>query len=147
MGGMPSRAMPGTYPAPPLELTINGLRGLSPSIPVPWSREIFSSSVISLTTMDARSSDDRLGFIQGCCLALDCDTAEGISNRKITNGRTNEQGESTRIRQCMGTASISLQNRYCSRPRKLLENRTNLYSKHLLPRSVQCPPTRFTLDW
>src|SRR5579885_1368898 len=50
---------------------INGLRGLRPAIPVPWSIEIFSSRVISLTTMDARSSGERLAFIHGCGLSLD----------------------------------------------------------------------------
>src|SRR5579872_2902964 len=50
---------------------INGLRGLRPAIPVPWSIEIFSSRVISLTTIDARSSGDRLAFIHGWGLSLD----------------------------------------------------------------------------
>src|SRR5579864_2233866 len=76
---MPSRGIPTTYPAPPLEWIASGLIGLRPAIPVPWSREIFSSSVISLTTIAARWSGDRLGFIQGCCLALDCAPAEGGS--------------------------------------------------------------------
>src|SRR5882757_9326603 len=40
--------------------------GLRPCMPVPWRREIFSSSVISLRTRSARSSAERAGFIQGC---------------------------------------------------------------------------------
>src|SRR5690348_2584829 len=58
--------MPGTYPAPPLEWMASGLIGLSPTMPVPCSIWIFSSMVISLTTIEARSSGERLGFIQGC---------------------------------------------------------------------------------
>ena len=38
--------------------------GLSPTIPVPCSIVIFSSIVISLTTIDARSSGDKPEFIQ-----------------------------------------------------------------------------------
>src|SRR5882724_124502 len=44
----------------------SGLMGLRPSMPVPWRREIFSSTVISLRTGSARSSAERAGFIQGC---------------------------------------------------------------------------------
>src|SRR5882762_1662450 len=39
--------------------------GLRPCMPVPWRREIFSSSVICLRTRSARSSAERAGFIQG----------------------------------------------------------------------------------
>src|SRR5271165_1332144 len=67
---MPRRGMPGTYPAPPLECTASGLIGLRPCMPVPCRNVIFSSSVISLTTIDARSSGERLGFDQGCDLPL-----------------------------------------------------------------------------
>src|ERR1051326_1272522 len=85
---MPSRGIPTTYPAPPFEWIASGLIGLSPTMPVPWSREIFSSSVISLTTMAARWSGDRLAFIQGCGLVLDWPAAEdgsmmlAVSRRK-----------------------------------------------------------------
>src|SRR5579872_766243 len=78
---MPSRGISTTYPAPPLEWIASGLIGLNPTMPVPWSREIFSSSVISLTTMAARWSDERLVFIQGRCLALDCAPAEDGSRK------------------------------------------------------------------
>src|SRR5215470_12577946 len=40
--------------------------GLRSFIPVPCSREIFSSSVIAFTTMLARSSGERPVFIHGC---------------------------------------------------------------------------------
>src|ERR1700690_1718853 len=70
---MPRRGMPGTYPAPPLECTARGLIRLRPAMPVPCSRVIFSSIVISFTTIDARSSGDRLGFDQGCDLGFCAD--------------------------------------------------------------------------
>ena len=65
MAGMPRRGMPGTNPAPPFECTASGLMGLSPAMPVPCSNWIFSSSVISFTTIAARSSGDRVEFDQG----------------------------------------------------------------------------------
>src|SRR6266700_5403530 len=65
MSGMPRRGTPTTYPAPPFERTESGLMGPRPFMPVPWSREIFSSSVICLRTRAARSSGERAGFIQG----------------------------------------------------------------------------------
>src|SRR5450755_1915390 len=43
----------------------SGLIGLRSFIPVPCSKETFSSSVISFTTSAARSSGDRLVFIHG----------------------------------------------------------------------------------
>src|SRR5256885_12104138 len=70
---MPSRGIPGTYPAPPLEWMASGLIGLSPTMPVPCSIWIFSSIVISLTTIEARSSGERLRFIQGCDVSLFCE--------------------------------------------------------------------------
>src|ERR1035438_8045599 len=72
MAGMPKRGTPTTYPAPPFDLTASGLIGLSPSMPVPCNNETFSSSVISLTTQDARSSGERLEFVQGLALPPDC---------------------------------------------------------------------------
>src|SRR5438045_9619795 len=84
---MPSRGMPTTYPAPPFEPEANGLNGPNPSIPVPCSSVIFSSSVISFTTMAARSSGKRLVFIHGSedllfgvrC-AADCIVTEATNN-------------------------------------------------------------------
>src|ERR1700677_1067644 len=78
MPGMPRRGIPTTYPAPPFDFTASGLIGLSPSNPVPCRREIFSSSVICLSTSDARSSGVRPVFIHGCgvfALALSCANA------------------------------------------------------------------------
>src|ERR1700724_1073677 len=63
---MPKRGTPTTYPAPPLEWTESGLMWLRPAMPVPWRREIFSSSVISFRTRSARSSGETAGFIHGC---------------------------------------------------------------------------------
>src|SRR5260370_1825853 len=62
---MPRRGTPTTYPAPPLEFADRGLIGPSPCMPVPCRREIFSSSVISFSTMAARWSGDSDVFIQG----------------------------------------------------------------------------------
>src|SRR5215470_5295391 len=62
---MPSRGIPTTYPAPPFEPEDSGLIGPSPGCPVPCSKVIFSSSVISLTTRAARSSAERVVFIHG----------------------------------------------------------------------------------
>src|SRR5437016_13562827 len=57
--------MPTTYPAPPFDPEDSGLMGPKPGCPVPCSNVIFSSSVISFTTSAARSSAERLVFIQG----------------------------------------------------------------------------------
>src|SRR5579859_1612931 len=103
MGGMPSRTMPGTYPAPPFECTISGLSRLSPSIPVPWSRLIFSSSVISLTTMDARSSGDKLVLLHGCFVVGDCAKPDEMSTTIANHERKmKESRENTRVRRDMG---------------------------------------------
>src|SRR5215470_365158 len=79
---MPSRGIPTTYPAPPFEPEDSGLIGPSPGCPVPCSNVIFSSSVISLTTIAARSSGDKLVFIQGeeafVCAAGCPDIADAI---------------------------------------------------------------------
>src|SRR5690349_20395709 len=56
--------MPTTYPAPPFDPEDRGLIGPNPGCPVPCNSVIFSSSVISLTTSAARSSGERLVFIQ-----------------------------------------------------------------------------------
>src|SRR6266487_1963008 len=93
MAGMPSRGISTAYPAPPLECTASGLIGLSPIMPVPWSIVIFSSMVISLTTIEARSSGERLGFIHGCGLPPDCAAAmemsEGMKSRDSEKTRHN----------------------------------------------------------
>src|SRR6266403_2208470 len=67
---MPRRGMAMTWPAPPLECTANGLTGPSPLIPVPCRSEIFSSIVISFTTIAARSSGERLKFSHGLDVVL-----------------------------------------------------------------------------
>src|ERR1700722_1877565 len=69
---MPRRGIPGTYPAPPFECMAKGLIGLRPCIPVPCSRVIFSSMVISFNTMAARSSGESELFIQGSAEGLSC---------------------------------------------------------------------------
>src|SRR5436305_176288 len=79
---MPSRGIPGTYPAPPLEWMASGLIGLSPTMPVPCSIWIFSSIVISLTTIEARSSGERLVFIQGCDPSLFWEKTRSEEKRK-----------------------------------------------------------------
>ena len=87
---MPSRGIPGTYPAPPLEWMASGLIGLSPTMPVPCSIWIFSSMVISLTTIEARSSGERLVFIQGCDVSLFCErTRVEEKNKKNRKDRKN----------------------------------------------------------
>src|SRR6266700_2008102 len=70
---MPSRGIPTTYTAPPFEPEDSGLIGPRPGCPVPCSNVIFSSSVISFTTSAARSSGERLVFIQGDEDLADCD--------------------------------------------------------------------------
>src|ERR1700683_3216483 len=93
MLGMPSRGTPITHPAPPSDSTCSGLSGPRPAIPVPWSSEIFSSSVISFITIEARSSGERLVFIQGKDLddwANACDKHVKISTMvRATTGRRN----------------------------------------------------------
>src|SRR6476661_5777978 len=79
---MPRRGIPGTYPAPPLEWMARGLIGLSPTMPVPCSIWIFSSMVISLTTIEARSSGERLVFIQGRDASLFCERTIVEEKRK-----------------------------------------------------------------
>src|SRR6266852_5856768 len=65
MIGIPSRGTPSTNPAPPFPRYAFG-RGLPPpGMPLPWTRSIFSSRVISLSTSSARSSGERLVFIHG----------------------------------------------------------------------------------
>src|SRR5580692_10831647 len=59
---------------------ISGLSGLSPAMPVPCKREIFSSRVISLTTIEARASGERFAFDQGW-FPVDCASAEEKENR------------------------------------------------------------------
>src|SRR5579871_2452149 len=65
MAGIPKRGIPTTYPAPPFDPEDKGLTGPSPSMPVPWSKLIFSSRVISFRTIVARSSGASLVFAQG----------------------------------------------------------------------------------
>ena len=50
-------------------------------MPVPCSIEIFSSSVISLTTIDARSSGERLWIHPG--MGLFAGLREGSSKKKV----------------------------------------------------------------
>src|SRR5450432_3210118 len=94
MPGIPRRAIPTTYPAPPLEADDSGLIGPRPGCPVPCSIVIFSSSVISLTTMAARSSGDRLVFIQGGGGAFSCEPA--CASRGIPRATTPRQSRSER---------------------------------------------------
>jgi hypothetical protein len=64
----------------------SGLMGLRPWSPVPWRREIFSSSVISLRTRSARSSAEREGFIHdwvwgwGCTLGSSAEAGRTAVN-------------------------------------------------------------------
>src|SRR5207253_10128819 len=69
--------MPTTYPAPPFDPEDSGLMGPKPGCPVPCSNVIFSSSVISFTTSAARSSAERLVFIQGDEDLGGCDCPKG----------------------------------------------------------------------
>src|SRR5579863_4162849 len=63
--GIPSRGTPTSYPTPRFEAAFSGVTGSSVGMPTPCSIAIFSSSVISLSTRSARSSGERLVFIQG----------------------------------------------------------------------------------
>src|ERR1700722_14365539 len=109
---MPRRGIPGTYPAPPLEWIASGLMGLSPSMPVPCSMLIFSSMVISLTTMDARWSGDKLELDQGWVFSPDWAEEKRVQLRtmlvRLKNRFTREQA-------CRGIifprAKIALPNR------------------------------------
>ena len=67
--------------------------GLSPTIPVPCSIVIFSSIVISLTTIDARSSGDKPEFILRSDLPSDwadaIEMSEGMRSREQKSARHN----------------------------------------------------------
>ncbi len=68
---MPRRSMPGMKPAPPRERVLEAPAGSGPvDARNPWTRESFSSSVISLTRRSARSSGERDLFIQGPVMGL-----------------------------------------------------------------------------
>ncbi len=71
MPGMPSRATPSTYPAPPSEPFGISACSRNPFQPVPWTKFIFSSSVICWITRSARWSGVSDVFIHGqLCVAL-----------------------------------------------------------------------------
>src|SRR6185437_1549304 len=91
MAGMPSRGIPTTYPAPPFEPDDSGLICPKPSIPVPCSSVIFSSRVITFTTIAARSSSESLGSIHGpegfCGFCEKRDRAEPARREQISKLR------------------------------------------------------------
>src|SRR5882724_10652994 len=102
----------------------SGLMGLRPSMPVPWRREIFSSSVISLRTRSARSSAERAGFIQGCVdfdLAAFEDDWAGAGKAKANRTRTRARPLMLRRRDVMVSEivmglSFSFDEIYLARP-------------------------------
>jgi hypothetical protein len=67
--------------------------GLNPTMPVPCIIWILSSRVISLTTIDARSSGDKPEFTQGCDLPSDwadaIEMSEGMRSREQKRTRHN----------------------------------------------------------
>src|SRR3954465_7654686 len=90
MAGIPNRGMAGTYPAPPFDPLASGLTGPRPFKPVPCNIEIFSSSVICFTTSDARSSADKVVFIQGRLVSF-WPVAKDESRRRIASKKEKDR--------------------------------------------------------
>src|SRR5580658_4439355 len=92
MMGIPSRGTPSTNPAPPFPSSGSGFWTSlgQPGMPIPCNRSIFSSSVISFSTMFARSSGERPAFIHGwfrssftCCPCIRCCAKTVVATPKI----------------------------------------------------------------
>jgi hypothetical protein len=84
----------------------SGLIRLSPSMPVPCSIEIFSSMVISLTTIAARSSGERLEFDHGWLLLLDW--AREVETAKLRMITVRVKNEIRRETPCRGIVAPRL---------------------------------------
>src|ERR1700685_3214521 len=95
---MPNRATPITHPEPPSDSTCSGLNGPRPAIPLPWSSDVFSSSVISFITIEARSSGERLVFIQGKDLD---DWAKAFSKNMKINAKVRTTADRRNARRAM----------------------------------------------